>query len=159
MSEEIGVFALEDERHHAVDEVAIARETLLTSHELGILLQAPHCPEQGVGLLHLIELHGDFLAVHEVVEGFGSSVHVFLKLLRFTDGERETRHRDEGVASTGFEPRIACHEIFFATELLAELVGSIHQAVVERVAGVVIDNLTFDERLQRFGGRVLREKR
>ena len=151
VSEEIGVFALEDERHHAVDEVAIAREALLTSHELGVLLQAPHCPEQGVGLFHLVELHGDLLAVHEVVEGFGSGVHVFLKLLGLSDGERETRHRDEGVASTGFEPRIACHEVFLSTKLLAELVSSIDQTVVERVARVVIDDFSLNERLQRFG--------
>ena len=134
VGEEVGVFALEDERHHAVDEVAIARETLLTSHKFGILLQAPHGPEQGVGLFYLVELHRDVATVHEVVEGFGRGVHVFFKLLRLTDGQCEARHGDEGVARTGFEPWIASHEIFIASELLAELVGSIDQAVVERVA-------------------------
>ena len=151
VGKEVGVFAFEDERHHLVDEVAIAREALLTSHELGILLQAPHRPEQGVGLFHLVELHRNVASSHKVVESFGGRVHIFFKLFRFSDGQCETRHSDEGVACTCFEPRVACHEIFLSAELLAELVSSIHQTVVERVAGVVIDNLAFDERFQGFG--------
>ena len=96
-------------------------------------------------------MHAHRAAAHEVVERAGGGVHVFLELLRLADGQGQAGHGDEGVAGAGLEPRIAGDDVLFAAELLAELVGGVHQAVVEGVARVVGGNFALDEGFERGG--------
>ena len=151
VAKEVGVAAFEDERHDAVDEGAVAFATTLTTDVFGVLLQAPHGPQERVGLFGFVDLHAHRAAGHEVVEREGGGVHVFLELLRLADGQGQAGHGDEGVAGAGLEPRIASDDVLFAAELLAELVGGVHQAVVEGVARVVGGNFALDEGLERGG--------
>ena len=151
MAKEVGVAAFEDERHDAVDERAVAFATTLTTHVFGILLQAPHGPEQRVGLFGFVDLHAHRAPAHEVVEREGGGVHVFFELFGLADGQRQAGHGDEGVARPGFEPRVARDDVVQPAELLAELVGGVHQRVVERVARVVGLDFVGDQRFERRG--------
>ena len=139
---------LEDERHHLAQQVAILLKALPTTDVLGILLEAIDGPKQGVGLIHLVDAHTGRLFVHEVVERFGSGLHVFLKLRRLADGQCQAGHGDESVACPRLEPRISGHDVFLAFELLAELVGSVDQAVIERVARVVFFDFLVQDGLE-----------
>ena len=148
VAKEVGVAAFEDERHDAVDEGAVAFATTFATHVFGILLQAPHGPEQRVGLFGFVDLHAHRAPAHEVVEREGGGVHVFFELFGLADGQRQAGHGDEGVARPGFEPRVARDDVVQAAELLAELVGGVHQRVVERVARVVGLDFVGDQRFE-----------
>ena len=151
VAKEVGVAAFEDERHDAVDEGAVALATTFATHVFGILLQAPHGPEQRVGLFGFVDLHAHRAPAHEVVERAGGGVHVFFELFGLADGQRQAGHGDEGVAGAGFEPRVARDDVVQPAELLAELVGGVHQRVVERVARVVGLDFVGDQRFERRG--------
>ena len=147
VNEEVVVLAAPDVEHDVFEQRAVLFEALTARGMLGILLDAPRGPEQGVGLLHLVDVNGQRALVDEVVDGLARCFHVGLEAVSFADGQCEARHRNKGVACTRLEPRISCQQIGLAILRYTELVGGIHQTVVETVAVVQVGGFFFQQSL------------
>ena len=136
MQEEVGVLAVANELYHLAQQVAIKFVALLAGNIFAILLYAPDCPKQRVGLFHFVDGHGERLLIDVTADSLRGGFHIFLVHLDLADGKRDARHGDKHVAGAALEPRIAGKEIVLAVLLHLELVGGIDEAVIETVAAV-----------------------
>ena len=116
---------------------------------LGILLDAPHGPEQHVGLVGLVKFHRKRLAGHELAQSFLSRAHGCLEIFVLLDGEGEAGQGNERVAGAGLEPGVAGQHVFVAVLVLhMELVCGVDQTVEEAVARRPLLHLFLEQRLQ-----------
>ena len=121
--------------HDVTYQTAILLIYRLHVRQFGILLDAPNRPEQHVRLVDLINLYAERFALHEFTDAPLGSGHDSLKLVKLSVGNGQTGQRDEHVTRTALEPGITRQHIVTIVAVYDELMGTVHQVVVEIVTG------------------------
>ncbi len=135
------MLAGDDEAYDFVEQRAVFCVAFFGGHELGVLLYAPCRPQRHIGLLHLVYVHGEGAAAHEVAYAFRKGLHVGFKELCLANVQCKPRHCYEHIPCAAFEPRPSCDYVVFAVFLDLELVGGVYEALVEVANSFVLVNL------------------
>ena len=81
------MLALLDVFHNVANQFSVHLEALVVAGLLSILLYCPYCPKRNVWLFHLIYLHGERLAFHELAQSALCGLHYEFKIVLLLDGE------------------------------------------------------------------------
>ena len=147
---QVGMATLLNIFHDVGHQLLVALVTVVATGILGILLHGPYGPERHVGLLHLVDLYRERLALHELAQSSLGGLHHQLEVVLLVDGQRQARQGDERVAGTALVPGIACEQVAVVVGFaVVELMGGCNQAMIEIVARSAQRDLLVEERLQR----------
>ena len=140
--------------HHVLKEFAVLLDAFLHADEVGVLLDAPNCPEQDIRMFHFGHADGQFLlqwVLYELANRLLRSPHHSLELLHLVVGEREARQGDKHIPRPALEPRIACQHIVLVFAMYDELMGAVHERIVEVIARRADTYLEVRQLSQRIG--------
>ena len=120
--------------HDVTNECIVLLHAGVHTLEFAVLLYAPYCPEEHIGLVYFLNADLDVLALHECADGLFGGFHHIVVLGEFVVGQCETGQCYELVTCTALEPGVTCQYVVFMLTMNDELVCAVHQCVVEVVA-------------------------